>query len=220
MNPSAIRAVILGGGGHARVLIDTMLLNRMTPVGILDIDPKRVGESVLGVPILGNDDLLPELARQGATHFAVGLGSVGDVRPRQQVFARGLASGLAPLTVIHPTAIVSSYTEIRDGVQIFAGAIINAGAQIGANVIVNTAAIVEHDCMVEDHVHLATGAKLCGAVRVGQGVHIGAGATVLQGITIGANATVGLGAVVVKDVKPDVVVAGVPARPLRNSHES
>lgn len=212
MLTSAIRALILGGGGHARVLIDMMLLNRISPLGILDIDPARVGDNVLGVSILGNDDLLPDLLRQGATHFAVGVGSVGDVRPRQQVYARGLAAGLTPLTVIHPAAIVSSYTEMGAGVQLFAGAIINAGARLGANVIVNTGAIVEHDCIVADHVHLATGAKLCGAVQVGQGVHVGAGATIKQGVTIGENATVGMGAVVLRDVPPGEVVMGVPAR--------
>lgn len=214
------QVIILGGGGHARVLIDTLLLNGITPKGILDIDPTRIGETVLGVPILGGDDLLPDLLTQGITHFVVGVGSAGNMHPRHQTYLRGLAAGLAPLSVIHPRAIVSANAQLGEGVQILAGSIVNAGARIGANVIVNTGAIVEHDCTLEDHVHVATGAKLCGTVSVGQGVHIGAGATVLQGITIGANVTVGLGSVVTKDVKPDVVVAGVPARPLRKNHES
>jgi sugar O-acyltransferase (sialic acid O-acetyltransferase NeuD family) len=219
MNAS-VRVIILGGGGHARVLIDALLLNGITPMGILDVDVRRVGDTLLGVPVLGNDDLLTNVARQGATHFAVGIGSVGNMRPRQQAYERGVASGLSPLAIIHPNAIISPHAEIGAGTQVLAGAIVNAGARVGVNAIINTAAIVEHDCIIEDHVHLATGAKLSGTVRVGQGAHIGAGATVLQNTIIGRYATVGLGAVVIRDVEPDTVVVGVPARPLRYKHES
>jgi len=88
---------------------------------------------------------------------------------------------------------------------------------LGVNVIINSGAVVEHDCVVGDHVHVATGAHLAGAVRIGAGAHIGIGATVKQGIAIGANAVVGAGAVVVKDVLPDTLVVGVPARLFRKS---
>lgn len=180
--------------------------------GILDQDRSLWGKEVLGVPILGGDELLPKLVRQGATHFVVGVGGVGDNGPRRRLFELGLAHGLIPVTVCHPSAICSRWAKVREGSALFPGAIVNAGATVGANVIVNSGAIVEHDCVVGDHVHIATGARLCSTVRVGTGAHIGAGATVRQCLTIEEGAIVGAGAVVVKDVEPWTVVVGVPAR--------
>ena len=207
--------IILGGGGHARVLIDCILLSGIAiPWKVLDADQSRWGQNLLGTPILGDDTLLPELVRQGGTCFAVGLGSIGNHLPRWRLFELGLSYQLEALTVIHPAAVCSSFATLGPGAQVFPGGIINAGAQLGANVIINSGAIVEHDCLLGDHVHVATGARLASSVHVGMGAHIGAGATIRQGITIGESALVGAGAVVVKDVQAHTTVVGVPARPL------
>lgn len=180
--------------------------------GILDRDRSLWGKEVLGVPVLGGDELLPQLASQGAIHFVVGLGGVSVNRPRRWLFELGLKHGLTPLTVCHSSAIRSQWATVGDGSVIFPGAVVNAGVVLGVNVIVNTGAIVEHDCVVGDHVHIATGSRLCSTVRIGTGAHIGSGATVRQLITIGEGAIVGAGAVVVKNVEAWTVVVGVPAR--------
>lgn len=208
------RCVILGGGGHARVLIDSLLLmGQVELYGILLPDETLWGSDVFGVPVLGGDELLPGLTAQGVDSFVVGLGSVGDSSLRQRLFRNGLAQGLEVLSVCHPTAVLSPRACYGRGGQFLPGCIVNAGAVIGENVIINSGAIVEHDCQIGDHVHVATGAHLSGTVMVGPGAHIGTGAVVRQGITIGKNAIVGAGAVVVKDVLPDILVTGVPARP-------
>ncbi|NQW22645.1 MAG: acetyltransferase [SAR202 cluster bacterium] len=207
--------IILGGGGHASVIIDALRAGGTTECyGILDRNCSLWGKEVLGVPVLGGDELLPQLMRRGATQFVVGLGGVGDNRPRRRLFQLGLQHGLKPLTVCHPAAILSPFATLGDGSVVLPAAVVNAGAVLGANVIVNTGAIVEHDCVVGDHAHIATGSRLCSAARVGIGAHIGAGATVRQSIAIGEGAIVGAGAAVVKDVDPWTVVAGVPARRL------
>jgi sugar O-acyltransferase (sialic acid O-acetyltransferase NeuD family) len=214
-NPD-VACVILGGGGHARVLVDCLLETPALKLwGILDRDCTTWGATLFGVKVAGGDDLLPCLRTLGVTHFVVGLGSAGDNAPRERLFRQALAEGLQPLAVQHPSAQCSSRARLGSGVQVLAGVIVNAGAEIGANVLLNTGSIVEHDCRLADHVHLATGARLAGNVEVHQGAHIGAGATVRQGITIGAGALVGAGAVVVDDVDPGRVVVGVPARPQR-----
>ena len=211
-----IRCLILGGGGHARVLIDSLRAGEAAiPAAVLDADRSLWGKDVLGVPVRGGDDLMPEFMRQGVQHFVVGVGGVADNEPRRRLFERAVACGLTPLTVRHPSAICSRWATVGAGSVLYPAAVVNAGAVLGLNVIVNTGAIVEHDCIIGDHAHLATGARLASTVRVGIGAHIGAGATVRQGVSIGERAVVGMGAVVVREVTAGTVVIGVPARPLR-----
>lgn len=208
--------VLIGGGGHARVVIDSLQAAGETrTLGIVDADAARRGKTVLGVPILGDDSILPALAASGTKYFAVTVGSVGDANLRRALFERACALGLLPLGVRHPSAIISQHADVGSGTQLLPGAIVNAGARLGANVIVNSGAIVEHDCEIGDHAHVATGARIASGVTVGEGVHVGAGATVRQLLRIGAGAIVGAGAVVVKDVSARSVVVGVPAARLQ-----
>lgn len=213
--PDTIRCVVLGGGGHARVLIDCIRESNLAEIdGVLDKDSSLHGRKILDVPVIGGDELLNEMVEGGVTHFVVGLGGVGDNRPRRHLFEFGCSFRLKPLTVRHPHAVISRWASFGPGCQLLPGIIVNACAVLGENVIVNSGAIVEHDCVVGDHAHIASGARLASTVHVGIGAHIGAGATVRQSIRIGEGAVVGAGAVVVKDVEPGAVVAGVPARPI------
>lgn len=168
----------------------------------------------MGVSVVGTDEMLERLARSGCKKFVVSVGGAGNNRPRASLFAKALALGLEPLTIKHPSAVVSPWATIGEGSQILPGAIINAGASIGMNVIINTAAVVEHDCSVGNHVHIATGARLASTVTVADFAHIGAGAVIRQLISIGSAAVIAAGAVVVKDVRPHSTVAGVPAKEL------
>ena len=209
--------VILGGGGHASVIIDSILANGTNKgYGILDSDHSLWGQEVLGIPILGGDEMLPQLKLQGASHFVVGLGGVGNNNPRKRLFNLCLQHGLKPLTICHPAAIFSPFATIGEGSILAPAAVVNANAILGSNVIINTGAIIEHDCIISDHVHVATGSRLCSAVQIGIGAHIGAGSTVRQRVVIGEGAIIGAGAVVVNDVEPWTVVVGVPAHILRS----
>jgi UDP-perosamine 4-acetyltransferase len=204
-----MKCLILGGGGHARVVIECLRLSGAAePVAILDSDERRWGSMLDDVLIRGGDDGLMQLRSEGIDHFTVGLGH----GPRARLFELGRESGLLPVTVIHPRAVISPRANIGAGGQIFATAVISPGAQLGENIIVNTGAIVEHDCVLGAHVHVAIGARLAGAVIVEDGVFIGAGSTILPGLRIGAGATVGAGAVVTKDVRAGHTVVGMPAR--------
>jgi sugar O-acyltransferase (sialic acid O-acetyltransferase NeuD family) len=205
--------VILGSGGHARMLMDCLRFSPDVEIaGILDPTPSLHGKKIHDVPVLGNDDLLGEMARYGVSHFVVGVGGVGDNRPRKKIFEAAVGYGLIPLEVKHPTAVISDTVVQGTGCQFLPGCIVNTDAVLGVSVIVNSGAIVEHDCFVADYVHIATGARLAGAVRVGYGAHIGAGATIRQNIEIGEFALVGAGSVVVANVPPNTIVMGVPAK--------
>ena len=219
--------VIIGGGGHAKVVLDILLQSDgARPVAVIEADSSRWGAELLGVPIVGGNDndndydddndkvQIGRLKARGVTNFVVGIGGTGDNRPRKRLYEMALAAGLAPVSVRHPSVVVSAYATMGEGVQLFPRAVVNAGAVIGVNVIINSGAVVEHDCKVGNHVHIAPGAILCAGVEVGELAHIGAGAVVRQGVRIGAGAVVGAGAAVIRDVPDGAVVAGVPARQL------
>jgi sugar O-acyltransferase (sialic acid O-acetyltransferase NeuD family) len=158
-----------------------------------------------------------QLRARGIQHFFVGLGSISDPTGRRLLFERGIRAKMRPVSAIHPRALLSASAQAGRGLIMMAGAIVNACSVLGQNVIVNTGAIIEHDCLLGDHVHVATGARLCGTVHLDDNVHIGAGATIKQGIHIGKGSVVGAGSVVVKNVSPRSVVAGVPALPLKRA---
>jgi sugar O-acyltransferase (sialic acid O-acetyltransferase NeuD family) len=204
------KVVVLGAGGHGKVVLELLLLDKtMDVAGLIDANPALRGTTVLGVPVLGGDD---QIARSGATGFVVGIGNVGNPEPRRRVFDAALARGLSPVRLVHPSATISGFAEVGEGTVVMAGAIVNPGAVLGRNVIVNTGAIVDHDCRIGDHAHVAPGARLSGGVTVGRSALIGVGASVRQGIAIGEEAIVGAGAVVVGDVAARVTVVGTPAR--------
>mgnify|MGYP001190438391 CR=1 FL=1 len=204
-----MKSVLIGAGGHGRVLMEAYLPARFDAI----LDSVIQLPEIEGVPVIGSDDLLPGLAAQGFTHFVIGVGSAKSCARRAELFQTALHAGLQPLTIIHPTAWISPSAEIAPGCQILPRAVIHTRARVAENVLVNTASIVEHDCTVGAHCHLATGTVLCGGVSIAETSHIGAGSVIRQGIRIGAGALVAAGAVVVKDVADGQTVAGVPARP-------
>lgn len=208
-----LKVVGLGAGGHAKVVIEIL---QQAPdyhiVGLLDTNPLLVNTSVLHVPVLGNDSLMPDLVAHGVTHFFIGLG--GELQRRRLLYEWGLALRLKSITAIQTTAVISPSSIIGMGVTVMAHAVVNAEARVGENVIVNTGAIVEHDCLINNHVHIAPGACLAGGVIVGEQSFVGMGALVRPSVRIGERAVIGAGAVVVKDVDDGQIVVGNPARPL------
>ena len=195
------------------MIIDCMQsLDVLQSSAILDPDESLWGQEILGVPVLGGDNLIAGLIQQGANKFVVGMGSTADNRTRQSLFNLASSHGLEPVAVRHPSAVCSPFARIGKGTVLFPASVVNAGAVLGNNVIVNTGAIVEHDCVLGDHVHIATGSRLCGTVKVGDLAHVGAGASIRQSISIGEGSVVGMGASVVKDVAPWTTVVGVPAQ--------
>jgi UDP-perosamine 4-acetyltransferase len=206
--------IVVGAGGHARVLLDVLLLSRAVILGLVDADLALVGHKVLGFEVLGGDEALRRHA-PGTVRLVNAIGSVSSMDRRRSVYESWRHAGHSFASVFHPGAIVSAHAVAAAAVQIMAGAVVQACASIGENTIVNTGATVDHDCKVGAHVHLAPGVTLSGSVQIGDCTHVGAGATVIQGVRIGARCTVAAGAVVPRDVPDGTTVAGVPAREVR-----
>jgi len=209
----ATGVVILGGGGHARVVISVLRANDVTVAGFTDPNPNvRVG----GALHLGDDEVLATLNRD-VVMVVNGLGSIGSTSPRERVYERAVALGFRFHPLVHKSASVAADVVLGVGVQVMAGAIVQTGVSIASNVLINTGAVIDHDCTLESHCHIAPRTVLSGEVTVGRGAHIGTGATIRQGIRVGPGAIVGAGAVVVNDVPEGCTVVGVPARPLKET---
>jgi sugar O-acyltransferase (sialic acid O-acetyltransferase NeuD family) len=200
--------IVIGGGGHAKVLVSALLLRERSVLGFVDLNLEL--PPLLGVRHLGDDSAVFGHPPDGV-RLVNGVGSTSSTRNRRNVYDRFVQQQYCFATVIHPFAVVAPEVQIEDGVQVFAGAVVQAGCRLGTNVIVNTGARVDHDCIIDSHAHVAPGVTLCGSVHVGSGAHIGAGATVIQGIRIGAGSVVGAGALVIRDVPQGAKVVGVPA---------
>jgi UDP-perosamine 4-acetyltransferase len=200
--------IVIGGGGHAKVLVSTLLLCGRSILGFVDLNP--TAPPLLGIKCFGSDAAV-SLHVPSDVQLVNGVGSTGSTARRQDVYERFTREGYCFATVKHPSAIIAPEAQIEDGVQVMAGAVVQAGCRLGANVIVNTGAQVDHDCIIGSHAHVAPGVTICGAVDVGAGAHIGAGATLIQGIRIGAGSVVGAGALVIRDVPQGAKVIGVPA---------
>lgn len=191
--------ILQGGGEHARVVLDALLASGHSVQAIFD--PKNSG-SIMDVPQRG--PYQPEFEKSARAIVAIGDNALRKRVVGQTKHAFG--------QVIHPSAVVSTTTQIGDGTMVLHGVIVQAFAVIGKHVILNTGSRVDHDCKLGDYVHVAPGAILCGTVEVGEGALIGAGSVVLPGRRIGAWAVVGAGSVVTHNVPDNAVVKGNPAR--------
>lgn len=207
----SLPVLVLGGGGHAKVLIEALLVNSAVIAGIVDSDPQLAGTLVLGIPVLGGDDIVNDFPHEEIL-LVNGLGSVKVPVKRRELFDRFKREGYQFATVIHPSVVIASDVKLEEGVQLMAGVVIQPGCRIGSNTIINTKASVDHDCIVGDHVHIAPGVTLSGGITIGSCSHIGSGATVTQGVVIGVGCLVAAGAVVTNDIADRVMVRGVPAR--------
>ena len=204
-----MRLLILGAGGHGRVVADAAEASAAgySEIAFLDDRHPELSRSATW-PVVGRFDALAGLAAR----YDACIAAVGDPRLRLKLTQRACEAGLTIVLIVHARATVSRYAQVQAGTVVAAGAVVNIGCRIAAGCIINTGATVDHDCRLEQGVHVCPGAHLAGDVEVGAHSWIGIGAVARQGIRIGADVTVGAGAVCVEDVRDGAVVSGVPAR--------
>ena len=196
--------IVLGGSGHAAVVIDTAQAAGFDVQAVLDDDQRLHGGRVVGVPVIGAIGVAQVGEDTGAV---IAIGS----NPGRAAVAERVSVPMA--SIIHPETITAPDLVVGEGTVVLAGAVVQARTAIGTHVIVNTGAIIDHDCTIGDFVHVAPGAIICGGVTIGEGAFVGAGATLTPGVSVETGATVGAGAVVLEQVAAGSTVVGVPARP-------
>ncbi len=194
--------IIIGAGGHGKVIADNALKNGYTNIRF--VDDNATGEC-MGFPIIGKCEDLENL-NDGETDFIIGIGNNAIRKQIAEKYDVNWA------TIIHPSAQIAVNASIGKGTNVMAGAVVNACATVGKHCIINTCAVVEHDNVVNDYVHISPNVALGGTVRVGERTHIGIGAIVSNNIDVCGDCIIGAGAVVVKNITESGTYTGVPAR--------
>lgn len=198
MQPKETKKIALyGAGGHCKVVVDIIHALGWTVDRIFD--DKRHGETLRGIAIEA-----PE------PYYGPMLITIGDCKARKKIAEKHGSAVFQ--TAVHPSAVVSPSATLGDGSVIMQGAVVQADTVVGKHCIVNTNASVDHDCLLEDFVHIAPGATVCGTVHIGQCTWVGAGSVVRQGVTIGRDCMIGAGAVVVCDIADGMMAYGNPAK--------
>ena len=203
--------VLIGGGGHAKVV--AAIVEKLRQYHVVGYTALEAGSVPPNFPAyLGDDSALPELvASRRVVGAVLGIGIIDVGAGRNALRDRLLAFGLVLPAIVSPMAVINSDVVIGDGTVVMDGVVVNPGAKIGECSIVNTNATVEHDCTVGACCHIAPGVVLCGGVSVGAQSIIGAGACVLPGVRIGERCLVGAGATVTRDLMEPGVYLGSPA---------
>ncbi len=205
------KILIIGAGGYGQVVADILTEahqagESVCPIGYIDKGPALIGQTFLGLPVLGTEKQLSKIS-----HDAIII-AIGDNKIRQKVFEKLTKQKENFVIARHPSTVIGSHVILGPGTVICAGVVINPGTTIGANVILNTGCTIDHHSFIQDHAHIAPGVHLGGEVVVGKGTLIGIGASVIPGCHIGAECTVGAGAVVIKNLPEGVTAVGVPAK--------
>ena len=196
------RLIIIGAGGHGKVIADNAFKNGYTDINFLDDNLKG---QCLGFPVIGTVSEI-ESFDDGKTDFIIVIGNNNLRKNIAEKYDVNWA------TLIHPSAQIAMNVSIGKGTVIMAGAVVNVCATVGEHCIINTNAVVEHDNVICDYVHISPGVALGGTVEIGENTHIGIGATVINNISVCSNSVIGAGSAVVRNIENSGKYVGVPAR--------
>ncbi len=202
------KVIIIGAGGHARVIADIINKSNDDLIGFLDDNKDIQGTIVFdNKKVLGTIQEVDE-KKYEEYYFVIGIGS-----NRVRELIANKYPNLKWYTAIHPNAIIANDTKIGDGTVIMAGVVINPGTKIGNHCIINTCSSLDHDNVLEDFVHISPGSHLAGTVKVGEKTWICAGVTIINNISIGKNNVIGAGATVIQNIEENnSTFVGVPTR--------
>ncbi len=215
---AALPLILLGAGGHAKVLVSLVGALGRHFAGVCDPALAAAGlREWRGLPVLGDDSAL-ERHGPDAFEIVLGLGPIPQSTKRTQLFEMLIDKGYRIPALAHPDALIDSTTVIEEGAQIMAGSIIQPDCTIGRNAVVNTRASIDHDSEIGDHSHIAPGAVLCGGVKVRESAFIGASATLLPMVVVGVHGLVAAGSTLARSLADGEIYC--PHRHAENANQA
>lgn len=206
-----MKLLIYGSGGSGRELFDMIdseprLSARWEDLAFID-DTKPAGtcRDHLMFPL----DEAPEGFSPEEAEVSI---AVGEPAARKLLAERVQERGYRLADIIHPDAIISKYATVGNGVIIKAGAVVSCDSVVGDNVWIQSNAVVAHDARVGNHCQISYSAVIAGRTVLEDCVFLGLMCCLRDKITIGEGSVVAMGAMVMRDVRPGMVVMGNPAR--------
>lgn len=204
------KIIIVGDGGHAKVVID--IIQEMNCYEIIGITSNNNINRFCGYPVLGNDDILSDYLKKGINNIALGIGGFKDNIHRTELYNKFSGLGFNIINAIHPNTVISKSVDIGNGVVVFPGVVLNAEVKIGNNVIIATGSTIDHETIIESNTLVSAGVTIGANALIGEGSLCALGSKIVSGVTIGKNCLVAAGAVVVNDIDDNSVVCGIPAK--------
>ena len=199
------KVIIIGAGGHAKVIAEIIKKSNDELVGFLDDNEEMQGQEIyLGAKVIGK---VCDAQNWPDCEFIIGIGNNSTRKRIAEKYQ------LPWYTAIHPNSVVATDVKIGEGTVVMPGVVINPGTEIGTHCIINTSCSIDHDNKIGNFVHISPGAHLAGTITIGTQTWICAGATIINNLNIAPNNIIGAGAVVVKNIETeDGVYIGVPAK--------
>lgn len=208
------KIIVIGGGGHASVLVDTLHRSKIPIYSFISPTPPANAIVFKGITHWLTDDILKSLPPNEYI-LVNGIGSMPGSTLREKIALSCRELGYEFMSVISLDAYISEFATLDEGVQIMARAIVQPGCILGKDVIINSGSIIEHDTTIGSLSHISPGAVVCGNTHFGEKVHVGANASVIQGINVAGGSVIGAGAIVTKDINSPAIV--YPAKPYNRS---
>lgn len=205
------KVVIIGAGGHAKVIADIILKSGDKVIGFLD-DNQKIGTQVLDYKVIGNINDIANINKN--YYYVIGI---GDSKSRYEIYNK--YRNIKYYTAVHPSAVIAKDVIIGTGTVIMANAVINNCTCIGDFCIINTACVIEHNSIIGNFVHISPTSTLSGTVKVCDFVHIGTGTKVKNNININKKCIIGVGSVIIKDIDEEGIYVGVPAKKIKELSE-
>lgn len=206
------KLIILGSGGHSKVVIDIIKQNSEYEIeGLVD---NNVGDEILGISVIGSDDDLINIFERGIKNAFVAIGS-NNIRKKLLIKLRNLGFNL--INVISKNSMISETVNLGSGILIMPGAIVNSSSQINDGCIINTNSSIDHDCFVGDYTHIAPGCTIAGSVRIGSKCFLGVGTKVIDGIEIQDETIIGAGSTIIKSMEGNSTIVGTPGKIIKRN---
>ena len=203
MNNKIKPVVVLGAGGHAKVLIEILI--RME-IEVLGVSIKFTDKPEKTNYRLFSDDEVMSKFSPKEINLVNGVGSLPNHKVRYDLSMTYAEKGYNFISISHPSSIISSDVKISEGAQLLAGTFIGSGSSIGTGTIINSHSSIDHDCEIQEYCHIAPGVTCSGQVKIGKFVHVSPGVTVINNIKIGDNSIINPGVIVTDNVPSDSIV--------------